>query len=231
MCEKMKTVRNIIILSILLICLTSCKAKVSDVNSEEPAVQEKTDAEKAAADAEKKAQEQAEIKKNIERAKKLTKEGQYFKPITDIKFDISDIQGNLSNDDANRSYVFRKSAIKRCYLISLADDLETAGDVSMSLKYLENGKTAVENYKSTIENDDFNHCMQNAAAIWKLPPDTSMNVSFNFSSRPAPTIEDLKQLNYDHGHGHDHAHGADADEVHEHELDEHQENPAEHPAE
>lgn len=203
---RMKFVHSFIISGLLFVALSGCNPGTPEQQRENTASQaaetEKTDQQK---DADKKAAYQ----KDLVRAKRLSDNGRVLKPITDVKFDVKKTDGSLSIEDALRSYEFRKGAIKRCYVDALIDEFEAKGSVSMTVKYADQGRAVVENYKSTITVPGFDDCIQKAAQIWRVPAGSSLDAEITFSSRPAPNLGELREINkqvyghYEHEHGHE----------------------------
>lgn len=205
----MKLTHYFIISALLLVFLSGCKAENSAPKQDEPAVQAPA-AEKTAEQTEE--EREAQYKKDLLRAKRLTDNGKVLKPITGIKLDVKKTSGSLSVEDAYRSYEFRKGAIKRCYLDALIDEFEAKGTVSMTVKHTGEQTADVENYQSSVAVAGFDDCVKKAVQTWPLPAGSSFDAEISFTSRPAPNLGELREINrksfgHDHERNHERDHG------------------------
>ena len=147
------------------------------------------------------------------RSQQLLAEGKILPPRAEIVFKAGKIEGNLSAEDAERSYLYRKSAVRRCYMYELAYRAEAKGVVKTTIRHEAPKKATVVDYTSAIESEEFNNCIKEAVSTWSLPQGVTLEVILDFSSTPAPTLEEVRESNrglHDHNHEHgdmDHDHG------------------------
>lgn len=161
------------------------------------------------------------------RSQQLLAEGRIIPPRAEIIFKAGKIDGSLSVEDAERSYLFKKSAVRRCYMNELAYHSDAKGEVKAVIRYEAQQKAVVVDYTSAIQSEEFNKCLNEAISTWPLPQGVTLEVTLDFSSKPAPTLEEIRNSNrglhgHDHGHDHDHLHQNDLD--HDHTQDGSQDN-------
>lgn len=147
--------------------------------------------------------------------KKLKKEHRILPPKPVVKVSFGDLSANLSNADAQRSYLYREAAIKRCYINTIAEIPEAEGTFTLSLSR-QNGsdETAVRDYTATgsIATDDFKNCIADMAKRWPLPNNASLSARFELHAIPAPSVEEFRQQSANGAYkipAHRHDHHAD----------------------
>ena len=200
------------ILMILALLPAFCACQPSQ-KAEEPAAQaEAKPAESRPLQVELMDKEKADEIKNA--AKGALEKGYHAPPRARVELNIVAVNDKISNTDAERSYAFRKSAIHRCYMTALAYEYMVQGEVKMALTHADTRVSEVSDFSSTIRTEGFESCVQEAAKSWPLPAGARIEVSLNFTSKPAPTPEELrKQFGRDDEHGDEHHEGAEMPEM------------------
>lgn len=193
-------------------CNAPSENKTNPAPTANPSSEQNDTVQKSDEQKQKDAEEQK--KKDLARLKKLADNGKFLRPITEVKLDVKKTGGSLSVDDGYRSYLYRKGSITNCYINALVDEFEAKGSVSMTLKYVGKDKAAFENYQSSIQVDGFDECIQKAVQTWPIPQDSWLDIELSFSSRPEPTLHELREMNRNrngHDDHDDHAPTHDAD--------------------
>ncbi len=128
--------------------------------------------------------------------KKLKNEHRILPPKPIVKMTIDALSDHLSHADAQRSFLYREAAVKRCYINTIAAIPDAEGTFSLALSRSDNAaETAVDRYdaKGTVANDDFKNCILDMAKRWPLPSGAKLAATFDLSSVPPPTIEELRK--------------------------------------
>lgn len=128
--------------------------------------------------------------------KKLKNEHRILPPKPIVKMTIDALSDHLSHADAQRSFLYREAAVKRCYINAIAAIPDAEGTFSLALSRSDNAaETAVDRYdaKGTVANDDFKNCILDMAKRWPLPSGAKLAATFDLSSVPPPTIEELRK--------------------------------------
>lgn len=122
-------------------------------------------------------------------------------PIGSSHMEVVSTNDRISIEDAERSYLFRKSAIEHCYLIALARDESAKGFVGLTMKRDSGTEKAVlDKMETDIKTEKFEECVTNAVDRWPLPEGAQITVKIHFSSKPAPSVEELQKLRNGHHH-------------------------------
>lgn len=155
------------------------------------------------------AAEKARHERDRAQAKKLAEEGQLLPPRVSVKLEILDHNDKVSLNDAELSYEFVKNGIRACYMRVLAFDKNAEGDITIALESAENRTSKCTIQKTSITAEDFESCVTKACQHWPLPEGATLNIHMQFSSSPAPTVEEIRKINHQLEHGgeeHDHEH-------------------------
>ena len=152
------------------------------------------------------AKREARVQKLNEQAKKLREEGKILGPRVDIQFEVVQTEG-ISQDDAQRSFAFKKATLSRCYQELLMFDETVKGEISVKLSRGTDQKIEVADLTTTIKDPDFLDCAKQGFEAWRLPEQAKIEARLTFTSRPAPTAEEIRAIHGNPKHaGHDHDH-------------------------
>ena len=156
---------------------------------------------------------EAEIAKRQEIIEKMRKEGRIVQPLINIQLQVLD-NHQISNEDVERSFLFRKAAITRCYSIELAMSGVFAGKASFRLKHVEDsGKPEVSEFSTDLPNE-MASCVMAATERWPVPNGADFKVALEFSAIER-TVEDIQKLVPADEHEHHHHLPADLDDMQE----------------
>ena len=210
-----------ILTAILLFALVGCNSKTAEEKAPEAKLAAEANEAKDAKDANaQKPVDPEKLARDRARSQQLMAEGKIIPPRAEIIFKAGKIDGKLSVEDAERSYIYRKNAARRCYMYELAYREEAKGVVKATIRHEAPQKSTIVDYTSAIDSEEFNSCLKEAFATWSLPEGVTLEFSLDFSSKPAPTLQEIRESNRGlHGHDHgdmDHDHG-DMDHEHGHE--------------
>ncbi len=142
-----------------------------------------------------------EIKQRKEIIEKLRREGRIVAPLTHIQLQVLDAH-QISQDDVERSYLFRKSAFERCYKNALAaSDGEFSGKATFRLKNVSGAEAPEVSELSTDLPKEMETCLVNSTTRWPVPSGADFKVQFEFSATPR-TVDDIKVDAPAHDHHH-----------------------------
>ncbi|MBO4349711.1 MAG: hypothetical protein J6A01_02040 [Proteobacteria bacterium] len=199
--------KKIIIASVLLLAgAYGCQVKPAAPQADNPPQAVKPDNQPSQSP-EEIAAEKARHERDRAQAKKLADEGQILPPRVSVKLEILDHNDKVSLNDAELSYEFVKNAIRACYMRVLAFDSNAEGDITISLTSAENKTSNCTIKKTSITAEDFESCVTKACQHWPLPEGATLDIQMQFSSSPAPTVEEIRKINHqlEHDGGeHDH---------------------------
>ena len=198
----------IIVLVLLLVGAWGCQIKTDSQNDNQsqtvkPNNQPSQSPEETAA-------EIARHERDRAQAKKLAEEGQFLPPRVSLKLEVVDHNDKVSLNDAELSYEFVKNAIRACYMRVLAFDPKAEGDIAISLESAGNSTSNCTIKKTSITAEDFESCVTKACHHWPLPEGATLDIRMQFSSSPAPTVDEIRKINHQLEHdGDEHEHGGD----------------------
>ena len=206
--------KKIVITSLLFIGLTfGCQAKQAAPNPDSSSTISEAKISEAKKPAPEKSPEEilaekARLERDKAQAKKLAEEGQLLPPRVTVKLNVIDYNDKIALSDVDHSYEFVKAGIRGCYMRVLAFDLKAEGNLTLALEGAENHTSKCTVQDSSIHAEDFESCVQKACVHWPIPQGATLKVKMEFSSTPAPTVEEIREINHklEHdGHeGHDH---------------------------
>ncbi len=145
-----------------------------------------------------------ELKRRNEVVERMRKEGRIIPPLTNLRLSVLDAT-NISDDDVQRSFLFRESAFDLCYLNAIAySGKEFAGKAIFRLKRNAGSKTPEVSELSTDLPKEMEECLVNSMDRWPVSEGSEFKVQIDFTAT-ARTIEDIKkQLPADEPHDHHH---------------------------
>lgn len=199
----------------LMACIAfGCNKPASDKPASGTSVSDNSNVQ--AEDSEIAARRAAREEKVRAQAEKLRKEGRMLAPRVDIQFNVTQTNERISFDDAMRSWEYKKGTMSRCYKEVLMFNEAAKGTISVKLSRGTDAKILVSNFSTTMNDPDFDDCVKQVFATWRLPEQAEIEAHLTLSARPAPTPEEIRQIygtggnsvghhNHDHGHaGHQH---------------------------
>ena len=152
-----------------------------------------------------------EIKQRKEIIEKLRREDRIVAPLTHIQMQVLE-NHQISQDDVERSYLFRKSAFERCYKNALAaTDGKFSGKASFRLKNIAGAEAPELSELSTDLPKEMETCLVDSTARWPVPSGADFKVQFEFSATPR-SVDDLPATVPAHDHHHHH-HPEEAPEI------------------
>ncbi|MBQ9242334.1 MAG: hypothetical protein IJ165_03775 [Proteobacteria bacterium] len=194
---------------ILMLCLTGmagCGAReVGSISGEEAAKAETAPA--AAPEVKAEQRDPAKFERDRAQATKLLEDGHVLAPRVVENFEVIRTNDRMSIEDGRRAFEFRKTAFRHCYREALAYNLDLKGSLRMSVKYAGSGQASVEHFEMSMQADGLEACFRDAASKWLLPEGAEVEFKIDYSTRAAPTPEEIRKVNDTHGnHDHDHDH-------------------------
>ena len=108
----------------------------------------------------------------------------------------------ISQDDVERSYLFRKTSFERCYknALAVADDI-FSGKASFRLKNATGAEAPEVLELSTDLPKEMETCLVDSTSRWPVPSGADFKVQFEFSATKR-TIEDIQANIPAHDHHH-----------------------------
>lgn len=195
---------DIVILMLCLAGMAGCGAKEVGSISGEDAVKA---APAAAPEVKADHKDPAKYERDRAQATKLLEDGHVLAPRVVENFEVIRTNDRMSIEDGRRAFEFRKTAFRHCYREALAYNLDLKGELRMAVKYAGSGQASVERFEMSMQADGLEACFRDAASKWLLPEGAEVEFKIDYSTRAAPTPEEIRKVNDTHGnHDHDHDH-------------------------
>ena len=146
---------------------------------------------------------------------KQVREGNILPPRPHVAFQTLKTNERISSVDSDRAWIYRKSGVNRCYMDALLENAELKGTASFTLSRGDDETIHVEAYEDTLNSETFTACMKSQCAKWRLPQGARIEGTIELTSRPAPSVEEIKSMRNTYGGGHNHGHDHDHDHDHD----------------
>ena len=182
---------------LLGLALAGCHAPQKD----EPAPQQPKTVQKTELKSQSMTEE--EIAHSKEVIEKMRKEGRLIPPASYVEAEVLDTN-KISQDDAERSFLFRKPAIHHCYMNALAENGVFNGKYTLRLKNTGTPNPEVSEVETDVP-ESMAKCVATAVERWPVPDGADFKVSLVFTARER-TIDELRLAIPDDGHDHHHHH-------------------------
>lgn len=139
---------------------------------------------------------------------KQMRAGNILPPRPHVTFQTLKTNERISSVDSDRAWIYRKSGVNRCYMDALLENAELKGTASFTLSRGDDETIHIGAYEDTLNSETFTSCMKSQCAKWRLPQGAQIEGTVELTSRPAPSVEEIKEMRNVYGGGHNHDHDA-----------------------
>lgn len=139
---------------------------------------------------------------------KQMRAGNILPPRPHVTFQTLKTNERISSVDSDRAWIYRKSGVNRCYMDALLENADLKGTATFTLSRGDDETIRIDAYEDTLNSETFTSCMKSQCAKWRLPQGAQIAGTIELTSRPAPSVEEIKEMRNMYGGGHNHDHDA-----------------------